>query len=77
MSLQADMERGRWKNLEPRRWPTEAASGINSAASRVKFTFFWYGCCRVSGVFTESDEDCDLDRGTEDVEPLSDMPKDL
>lgn len=81
MSLQADMDRGRWKNLEPRRCPTEEDSGINSAASRVKLTFFWYGCWSVMGVFTDSDEDWDRDRDrdrADDEDKLSsDMANDL
>ena len=52
---------------------------MNSAASRVKFTFFWYGCCSVIGVLTDSDEERDRDRERdEQVEKLSsDMPNDL
>lgn len=78
MSLQADIERGRWKNRDPRRNPLGpvVASGINSAASRVKFTLRWYGCCSERGVLTDSEEDCDCDRdwGPDDEHVSSDIP---
>lgn len=79
ISLHADMDRGLWKNRDPRRGPL-LASGINSAASRVKFTFFWYGCCNVNGVLTDSDsEHWDTERGVveDDEHVSSDITNDL